>query len=238
MKNYNLLIIPDIHLKHKRIQDFLNNCNYNKVIFLGDYFDDFGDNELENADTAKWLKESLNNPKHIHLIGNHDLPYLSNGKSYYCSGYSHVKNEAINRILSPKDWQKLKFFHLQSINKNKYLFSHAGLTNSRFDGGSLRDFLNKKVKQFESRPQDLRNWVAEVGFSRGGSQATGSILWCDIDEFEPIEGLSQVFGHTPTIRNGLRPLEVSKGNWAIDTHLSYIMHINKQEKEEFVNLLL
>jgi hypothetical protein len=36
-----------------------------------------------------------------------------------------------------------------------------------------------------------------IGHCRGGIHSCGGILWCDFNkEFEPVDGLRQVFGHT------------------------------------------
>lgn len=231
-RKYHILVAPDIHLKHNILQNFLNECDYDKLICLGDYFDDFGDNELENKDTANWLKNSLTNPKHIHLFGNHDLPYFSDGNRFFCSGFSFSKNKAVNSVMKPEDWNKIKTFHLQKINKQPWLFTHAGLTATLFSKyinsiDNIRDRLNVEEKIFKNHKPPV--WTARVGTMRGGGMPKGGIFWCDIREFEEIPKLNQMFGHTPTnsIGGPLEPLELSDGNWAVDTHLWYIMHIHR-----------
>lgn len=234
---YNIVVVPDIHHKHKRIQNLLDNIEYNKAIFIGDYYDDFHDSDLEAAETTKWLKRSLQNPRHIHLLGNHDLPYYTNGNGLFCSGYTPWKNQAINKIMTKEDWDKLKTFHLQTINNKKFLFTHAGLTNSllKTDVENLRAFLNKADKRFRNNPLDGGNWMTYVGFAVGGDRPKGGIFWCRPREFSPTEGLCQIFGHTPT--DDLEPLEIHLNNWAIDTHLNSVINITKKGEIKVINLL-
>ena len=59
------IIIPDIHNDYFTAEKIIKKENPNKIIFLGDYFDDTV-KDLEN--TAKWLVKSLKQENRIHLI--------------------------------------------------------------------------------------------------------------------------------------------------------------------------
>ncbi len=73
ISNEKLIIIPDLHNDYFTAEKIIKKENRDKVLFLGDYFDDFYDT-LEDADnTAKWLTKSLQQKNRVHLIGNHDL---------------------------------------------------------------------------------------------------------------------------------------------------------------------
>ena len=64
------------------------------TVFVGDYFDQFGDGPEHAYRTAKWLKNSLAEPDRIHLWGNHDLAYWE-PVHFRCPGYTPEKREAI-----------------------------------------------------------------------------------------------------------------------------------------------
>ena len=228
-KIYKTIIIPDIHLKHKIIDDFLNNIEYDEAVFLGDYFDDFGDTVLDNVTTARWLKKSLKNKKHIHLMGNHDLPYRVKGKGYLCSGFSTTKCKAINYILNEEDWAKLKSFYYKEIESKSILFTHAGLSSPLYDQskGDINSFLSDSEEKLKSNFKKQKyedSWITDIGHRRGGRASFGGVFWCDIHEFKPVDGICQIFGHT--IQSNFEPIEIFKNNWCIDTNLKYVMNIN------------
>ncbi|KAF6244438.1 hypothetical protein C6989_09210 [Nitrosopumilus sp. b2] len=50
------LIIPDIHNDYNTAKK-LSQENPHKIVFLGDYFDDFGDKVQDATNIAKWLKK-------------------------------------------------------------------------------------------------------------------------------------------------------------------------------------
>ena len=63
------------------------------------------------------------------------------------------------------------------------------------------------------------HWIFRGGSRRGGNDVGGP-LWCDFSDFEPIQNLNQVFGHTPPSEN--QPLMRQKNipdstNICIDT---------------------
>ena len=128
MKKFTTYIISDIHLKVRWIELFIDSLNgeYDEIVFLGDYMDDFGDNKEKVETTAHWLKQSLYKPKRIHLFGNHDISYAyPYTQGLYCSGYTMEKSKCINSILNRKEWNMMKLYH--QTHNNWYL-SHGGLT--------------------------------------------------------------------------------------------------------------
>jgi len=231
--NLNIIIIPDVHLKHHLVDEFLKSVTYEKIIFLGDYFDDFGDDPYQNETAAKWLKHSVYNPKRVHLIGNHDLPYMFNGKGYCCSGYDNGKNKFINGTIERADWKKLKLYHTEKINDQDWVFTHAGLTSQWITKNTDPFKLLKNEQQefdylFDKMLIDYNQMFVSCGRLSGGIHKRSGILWCRLKEFNPIKGINQMFGHTPTFDYDLTPVELFPGNWATDTHLNYVMSIDKQ----------
>ena len=73
----SLVIIPDLHNKCDLAEKIIRRENPDKVVFLRDYFDDFYDTVEDADNTSKWLLGSLRHQDRVHLIGNHDLSYMT-----------------------------------------------------------------------------------------------------------------------------------------------------------------
>ena len=59
---------------------------------------------------------------------------------------------------------------------------------------------------------DDEHWFYQVGSSRGGRFRAGGIVWCDFDhEFQPIEDLRQIVGHTSQYMTGVSKQHNSEG---------------------------
>jgi hypothetical protein len=208
----NLIAIGDIHnhwVEAEQIASLYEKTH--TVVFMGDYFDDFGDTAQDADQTARWLKDSLDKPNRIHLMGNHDInySYLNYRKDelgqlqniYNCSGYDMKKDDAINRIMTESDWDKIKFAHYE----NGWWFSHAGFHPNWFEHpikGMNNDVILDKLKK-ATDDYFNRTWneiIGAVGRCRGGMQRRGGILWQDAySESYVIPNFKQVFGHTPTM---------------------------------------
>jgi len=111
-----LLLVNQILEKKEREVDL--------TVFLGDYFDDFDDNQYEVNAMATWLKSNLYKEKRVFLMGNHDFHYRVLPYSLYCSGYALWKHDIIKQILSENDWNQIRYFY----SVNNFWFSHAGIT--------------------------------------------------------------------------------------------------------------
>jgi hypothetical protein len=227
------LIIPDTHLKHKRAQRIIDNEGADKVILLGDFFDDFNDSVEMNIETAEWVKSKINNDYFIFLNGNHCLQYrYSNNPYTKCSGYSYNKDVAINQILTKQDWDKFKWYYVL----DDYLITHAGLSYSHL--GNLTNFTIPEIIKFLDKnivnanialEINQAHWLFMAGQYRGGQQKTGGITWVDFDnEFEPIAGIKQLAGHTE--KSNIRYLD-GKNNICLDTSLNHYAVYNSKTKE-------
>lgn len=190
------LIIPDIHLKWEKADKIIKHEAADAVVFLGDYFDDFGDTPADAAETADWLVNSLKQPNRIHLMGNHDIHYAVPHRAYKCSGYEQAKEFAINAIMTENDWKKLPLHTWVG----SWLCTHAGFHEHfyrrEFDlKEQLRSTCDNALKV--AFGGGVREEILCAGYSRGGDHPFGGIIWCDSSEFRPIMGINQVFGHTP-----------------------------------------
>src|SRR4051812_1832567 len=104
------LILPDVHNRHELVEKIIKSVKPDQTIFLGDYFDDFGDDPHIIAETAHWFTYSVNQKNRIHICGNHDIHYwFADNPHVRCSGYDQFKSIAVNDIVQLKDWEKLVF---------------------------------------------------------------------------------------------------------------------------------
>jgi hypothetical protein len=242
-----IIAIGDVHHHIKAAETIASKYeNTHKIVFTGDYFDDFGDNAHVSQKTALWLKESINKPNRVHLIGNHDLSYttfcesLHNGrvvKMYPCSGYSDAKNDAITEILGIKEWERVKLHHFE----NEWHFTHAGMHPNWFDHEDEpmnNESILEKIKRvhedfYNSKENPI---VGHAGWCRGGPYPAGGITWHDHQrEAKPSKGVLQVYGHTPCSILGHSPrftgIDIYQDNGGvnidIDCGLSQVLEIDE-----------
>ena len=197
--NIRTLIIPDLHLQWQKADKIIKYEAADKIVFLGDNFDDFDDFTFTNQIMAEWVKNSLDQPNRIHIMGNHDTNYAFRDRSYKCSGYTSAKEEVINLILKHSDWRKMPLY----TQVGSWLCSHAGVHNHMYEqyGNGLdfykwlKDTCNDALTNaFANKPAFS---ILRAGRSRDGSETVGGIVWCDANEFLGIKGINQIFGHTP-----------------------------------------
>jgi len=204
-KNQTILVLSDPHQEINKLETILKRENYDKVVCLGDFFDSFSHNSEEDAiKTCKFLKKYLFEPNFFTTIGNHDISYLWGYTQHtQCSGYYRWKDKLITKEFGsfmPAIREKFLWY----LFLDDRLLSHAGLhpsflpPNQKLDKISLSKWLDEQVEQAEiSLSANGRHWMYRAGYGRGGSQSVGGLDWLDFDtEFEPIEGLPQVVGHS------------------------------------------
>jgi len=203
------LIIPDIHTYHTWIEDFLEKTPHDRVVFLGDYFDDFTDTVQSNVDTANWLVQSLDKPNRTHLIGNHDLGYLCAFYHNWCSGWEEEKYRSLIQLLNP-NWNRLNF----ATTVDGMLLTHAGV-HSCWLGRWTDDEKNLFI-QADDIEHYLNNYKSDVigcGAARGvicsydglrswapRKGVYGGCLWLDwrnLSEDKEESVPFQIVGHTP-----------------------------------------
>ena len=200
------IVVPDVHNKTHLVDDILKYENhFDRVIILGDVFDHFNDTAQIAKEVATWVKTKLQDSRFVFLWGNHDVHYGVRSRKQYCSGYSIEKDMAIWEVLNDNDFAKWRYFWFES----NFLLTHAGLHGKflpplwkRVDTQALQEFLSKEQELCREAFQQAygEHWFALFGDARNRTPRgvpIGGILWCDAnEEFEPIKGLSQIFGHT------------------------------------------
>ncbi len=219
------IVISDLHNRVDWVESYLSSVEYDKVIFLGDYFDDFGDTVKDIKSSACWLKQSIKHSNRIHLFGTHDMWYRFPFNRYLqASGNTPKKSEIINKILTKEDWNLLKYYYFEQT----FLLTHAGLHPSFVKNNdpisSLESLIDKAVSEIEEGEIEP---ILDAGFSRGGRNPFGGITWLDwYEEFEIIPNLNQIVGHSEV----KVPIEKGTGNssnYCIDTKNRHIGIIEK-----------
>ena len=239
-----IIAIGDVHNHWVQAQSIIDKyIDTHKIVMVGDFWDDFGDTAIDADQTARWVKQCLENSNIVMLMGNHDLNYhyknIRPGSNlgdqiYNCSGYSPAKDDAINRIMSNEDWDKIKFAHKE----NGFWFSHAGFHPFWFASppyGMDDEVINIKLKKIQKAINDreFSNELAAAGKCRGGIHRVGGAVWRDhLQEsytgsyWNDQSGIKQVSGHTP-MRKGIDIEETRNGGLCIDIDcgLSQVLEI-------------
>lgn len=200
------------------------------VVFLGDYFDDFGDSDANAEITARWLKNKMDNqPEGVtftFLIGNHDLPYFFPELGLGCSGFTKSKYIAIQSIMPERKYRDQLHLHTWV---GEYLVTHAGLTRPlaepmrgysdvSFDASIDLTLIGHRKLMDREESWAGESALLQAGTDRGGDNAHGGILWCDFNSIVPIPGLKQICGHTPGKRARHKQTDEHSSVTCIDTH--------------------
>lgn len=215
------VIISDLHNRVDWIDDFVSKTDYDELIFLGDYFDSWGDTVAGATKTANWLKWALDNYQNTTwLLGNHDMPYRFPWNTYLsCPGWTPLKSRAVNEIITQEDWAKFKLVHVTQ----GFVLSHAGILEDIFThpikGLSISTIEDECKEALVKASNGVPSPVTSAGRDRGGSVSLpgGGITWCDWNSLEPIPGFTQIVGHTigDFVRTQYHPAGT---NYCIDTN--------------------
>lgn len=203
-RNYSrVLVIPDSHLKTWVIEhglELAKKLYCDKIILLGDYFDDWDAADIAYDNMLDYLKNLLrSNPNVIPLFGNHELSYLG----HRCSGFNYFKADKIRRAIENDN----RFIWCIAV--DGVLYSHAGVTrgwvehNKILTLNQLRlDMKGKSGAEMVQRGIEAKagtREMAQVSASRGGASKYPSPLWADMGDTleDPLGKIPQVVGHTP-----------------------------------------
>lgn len=205
------LIIPDVHQKWRKVEKILENNSFDKLISLGDWFDDFYDTTVHAEKTAEYIVKlySKYGKDFTWILGNHDIPYMfPNMFDYYaCSGNTREKGRAIQEVFGGTSRPLGYNVELAHVIKVEgcldIVLSHAGVSEEHFakpfiDSISSQDVLDRCEHAFRNMTMMFQDPILCAGRSRGGRENVGGITWLDWrNEFAPVSSISQIVGHTP-----------------------------------------
>lgn len=201
-----VMAVPDIHCRFEYVllaEERLKGNKCDRLVFLGDYCDSYTHSNHDMLHTLEQvIRIKTENPDKVELlIGNHDLPYMTNLLRGMCSGHRPEAYPAVNKLLNEND----KLFNV-AYQKGKHLFTHAGITNqwhhkNKFildkwheEGDTLAGTLNR-IRSTHDVVE-----LYSVGRARGGMRGDcGGPLWADMVEsiVDALSGYKQFCGHTP-----------------------------------------
>lgn len=192
-----VLAIGDIHTKLWVIDAVKNRVDdYDAVVFVGDYADDWNSMPQQTIDTWRALKdfqEEYINKVDV-LIGNHDYIYV-NQTSTISSGY----NTTTQMLLASVDNKDLKDWLSSlpvTIMIDGVVYSHAGLSEEW-----MKSFI-----------PDNRDHYTSKNLWRDDSP-----IWSRPGSVDYRSDFHQVFGHTPSETCW----QVEPNVWCIDTFSTY-----------------
>ena len=213
----NIIINPDIHGRHFWEKSAKHVNEFDKIIFLGDYFDPYDFEKISVEDAIENFKKILefkknNIDKVILLLGNHDLPYVFDeyyGFSNWHCRHSKKFHNDIHHLFN----DNISFFKIAHVEDN-VLFTHAGIESGwlenivKCDNSDVNEICNKLNELTHSRNGLIT--LFHITSQRGGRDRFGSCVWADLHDMwwdveslknpntirKPIHNIKQVFGHT------------------------------------------
>lgn len=249
-----ILVFSDPHQEVDKLDRIIAAENADINVCLGDWFDSFiYDSDDDCSRTTNFLADFLSKPNNYSLWGNHDVHYFFKSSLIKCSGYERRKWHIINQVLGKKKTSVTNKFQWH-IWIEDFLCTHAGLhplvipAYCTLEGRCLQEYLDDESKMITNQIKaQVPYWAYNAGLSRGGSQRVGGLIWLDFDEeFQPIDGLKQMVGHTFRFRTQRVETHRSENvddltkanNICIDTGLNqYVTFTNgKMEIKNYIDL--
>lgn len=248
-----VLVVPDVHERLDRLANALRGRieKADRVVFLGDWFDAFGEVDLRRVgqvcqfingnvdglrvpgpcscaqqednhiDDCTWWTDGRVVPATF-LLGNHDCHYFFRHDWFKCSGYNPQKQEVISANVPQGIIEHFDIF----TRVGPYLVSHAGFHPKTLQYATLED----ERDALESAYNGRFDAIFGAGYARGGRQAIGGPTWLDWSaEFEHIDDCPQIVGHT----NG-RDIRVKGGlaarhnSYCLDTALHHVAFVDDE----------
>lgn len=212
------IIIPDVHGRTTWEKIIEQEKDFNKVIFVGDYFDSFDINpykQMNNFNKILDFYKSLPNDVTL-LCGNHDFHYIDINGISKCSGWNETTNRLCSRILTDLfNSRVLKMTHVV----DNYLISHAGVSKTFLKNYDIE--LDDMNNLFFHKPK-VFNFSYNNHFSANGygDNVWQSPIW--IRPFslrqDSVEDFVQIVGHT-----GCEKIELIQNVVQIDTFSNEIV---------------
>lgn len=175
-------------------KEIINKETFDKVVFIGDYFDSFdftGEQQLSNyLDIIEYKKNNLD--KVILLIGNHDYHYLDVDEQY--SGFQQDFANQFNYVLKEN-----LHLHQMCYKYENFIFTHAGvsntwLKNNGYNNEEINEFINDL---FKHKPLSFK-FTPGRNYSNTGDDVTQSPIWIRPKSLnqDKLENYYHIIGHT------------------------------------------
>lgn len=190
-------VLPDG--RYLVVGDLQNNYNVipylidrpEKILFIGDFVDSHDFTRREQFNGFMHVLNLIESDRAIALFGNHEMSYMG-PRSMRCSGHSGTMQAKMMPYLSRARKLLMPYLYHEAT---RTLFTHAGVTKALWDRYDLT---------FETFTDTLYEWSQDpdspfygIGCGRGGQAEVAGPLWCDWDtEFDAVDGLTQVVGHS------------------------------------------
>lgn len=226
------LVLGDIHGR-TCWKDITSEQDYDKVVFLGDYFDTHENisypQQIENFENVLSFKADYPE-KVVLLLGNHDNSYFGDER---CSGYSFKYADTIKSILHEAD--DLGYLQITCI-QGDILMSHAGVT---------KYWLHEVAKHSDVTEISMKDEAALLfNYLKGGDMYGNSIsqgpLWIRPEALlkDAVKDYRQIVGHTgfskPVYIDGIYFNDLLP-NYYIVIEEGAINYINNGTKEIYNN---
>jgi len=182
------LVIGDLYGQYQ-IAELARDSDY-PVIFLGNYLSD----SKQSIRTLQLVLNTVQHRGNRGLLTKHEMSYLN--QELRCFNWNPQIQFSIDSFLQCK----MKILLKDYIWCEGFLISPAGVSRKLLNNLNIDLNTYLKNKNFD-----------QIGIYQGGKFPCGGIRWCEWNDFEPVDEVNQIVGHTSddTIRN--------KGNnWCID----------------------
>lgn len=234
-----VLIVPDVHERLDRLAAALAGRieKVDRVVFLGDWFDAFGPVDLRRVgQVCGFLNGNIDGlvieadpgddsatvtVPATFLLGNHDCHYFFNHAGFICSGYEPRKKEVIEANIPQGIIEKFRIY----TRVGPYLLSHAG-----FHEGNLH-YTRPEVEahQLQIARDGGFSELWGAGYARGGRQPIGGPTWLDWSaEFNHIDNLPQIVGHTNGKQVRTKGLNGQLQSWCLDTACHHVAIVDDE----------
>lgn len=178
--------------------------NYDKIIFTGDFVDSYiytNEEILVNLMEIIELKKDFPD-KVVLILGNHDLHYMWDYKTFGCSGY----RPALYHDLHDQFNDNRNLFQV-SFQMDNHIWTHAGISKGwyKFNREVIEEYTDRFDCKTLAEVLNIILWTKDnhilhqVSDYRGGVYQYGGITWADRKETMNgyLPGYHQIVGHTP-----------------------------------------
>lgn len=224
MKNIKVLIVSDVHGRsfwREPVKKTLEETDA-KIVFLGDYVDGYPNEWYDKEEgfnlgehTINVLKDIIDlkhkfSDRIILLQGNHDAGY-SIGRDVCQARRDYANANMISKIFE-ENWSDFQLAYEETINKQKFVFSHAGISMHFM---KFYYEINKKSKVVDylnniwlGKDWRMLLYLGSYDSYRGyGGTTWASPIWADIRQMIHLDkkntvGSFQIVGHTQLSTDG------------------------------------